>query len=119
MVYVEHLTGLWALDELAVPAWYVFKANTMVRGQGVGRLLFQWAGHRAVGIVDRLRIDVWSTNQKLQDYYRVQLDARYLRTVPDTVSGALFELDVHPVPDLTRYVCTDDITGWLRPPDQP
>ncbi|MDQ1305476.1 MAG: hypothetical protein QG671_1307 [Actinomycetota bacterium] len=110
--------SLWTPEELAVPAWYLFKANSMIRGQQIGRLLFEWVRHRAVDAVDVLRLDVWSTNQRLQDYYRTRLEARYLRTVPGTTSGALFELDVHPVPDVTEQVCAEGITGWLAP-DQP
>ena len=34
------------------------------------------------------------------------------------VSGALFELDVHPVPGIAGQICTDDITGWFHPAGQ-
>lgn len=85
---------LWTPDELARPARYVSKAN-VVRAQAnrdIGATLFAWARHLASEAgAEVMRIDVWSTNEKLQDLYR-RRGFRYLRTVPGTNSGALFEM---------------------------
>lgn len=106
---------LWTPDERDTPAWYLYKANVMRHGRGIGETLFAWVRDRAVGHVEVLRLDVWTTNLRLQQYYRDRLGARPLRTVPGTVSGALLEMDVHPVPDIAGRVCADDVIGWLQP----
>lgn len=95
---------LWTPAELEEPARYVSKVN-VVRphaGRDIGATLFAWARHTAaIAGVGLVRIDVWSTNEKLQDYYR-RRGWRYLRTVPDVLppSGALFEIDAEYMPGL-------------------
>lgn len=94
--------ALWTADELLVPARYLNKANVTreYAGLGIGACLIAWATTRAAKAgVDLIRIDVWSTNRRLQDYYR-QMGFQHLRTVPNTVSGALFELPATVTPDL-------------------
>jgi GNAT superfamily N-acetyltransferase len=86
---------LWTPKEAAEPALYAHKL-TVARdyaGQGLGVELLDWAGTRAAAAGDRwLRVDVWTTNRQLQDYY-VRLGFTHVRTVvlPHNPSGALFQ----------------------------
>ena len=62
-------------------------------GQGLGAELLDWAGTLAAyNGADWLRVDVWTTNERLQHYYLRQ-GFTYVRTVvlPDNPSGALFQ----------------------------
>jgi ribosomal protein S18 acetylase RimI-like enzyme len=84
----------WSPAELAEPAVYVSKAAVLRRagGRGIGAMLLRWAvDHAAAWRIDRVRLDVWKTNEALQDYYRRQ-GWTYLRTVDaeGRNSGALF-----------------------------
>jgi GNAT superfamily N-acetyltransferase len=86
---------LWTPEEAAEPALYAHKL-TVARdyaGQGLGAELLDWAGTRAaVGDARWLRVDVWTTNPKLQQYY-LELGFRHVRTVVlwHNPSGALFQ----------------------------
>jgi ribosomal protein S18 acetylase RimI-like enzyme len=69
-------------------------------GQGLGAELLDWAGTRAVDEgADWLRVDVWTTNERLQHYYLRQ-GFTYVRTVvlPHNPSGALFQRPAQRVP---------------------
>jgi len=99
---------LWTPEELTRPARYVSKANVTRAhaGRDIGATLFAWARHTAAEAgAEVVRIDVWSTNEKLQDLYR-RRGFRYLRTVPNTNSGALFEMPARPASDLS-VITTD------------
>ena len=99
--------GLWTPVELAQPACY---AHRMIvtrdhTGTGLGAELLDWAAtHTAIAGASWLRVDVWTTNTKLQDYYRRQ-GFTHVRTVShnDYPSGALFQraVEVRPTPRLT------------------
>ena len=86
---------LWTPKEAAEPALYAHKL-TVTRaygGQGLGAERLDWAGSRAAAAGDRwLRVDVWTTNRQLQDYYR-RLGFAHVRTVvlAHNPSGALFQ----------------------------
>jgi GNAT superfamily N-acetyltransferase len=86
---------LWTPAERAESALYAHKA-TVARayaGEGLGAELLDWAGTRAANEGARwLRVDVWTTNDKLQQYYRDQGFA-HVRTVvlPHNPSGAVFQ----------------------------
>ena len=87
-------TDFWSPAELAEPAIYVSKAAVLRRaaGRGIGAMLLRWArDHAADMLCDRVRLDVWKTNEALQDYYRDQ-GWEYLRTAEAAGrnSGALF-----------------------------
>jgi GNAT superfamily N-acetyltransferase len=66
---------LWTPEERAEPALYAHKA-TVARayaGEGLGAELLDWAGPRAANQgAHWLRVDPWTTNDKLQQYYRDQ-----------------------------------------------
>jgi ribosomal protein S18 acetylase RimI-like enzyme len=83
---------LWTLEELKVPALYIYKANVerMFAGREIGKSLVLWAKAIAgESGLHAVRIDVWSTNHSLHEYYK-RLGFVYLRTVPGVKSGALF-----------------------------
>ena len=90
---------LWSGAELAEDAVYVSRliVSRELAGHGIGAALIDWAG--VLGIRQRramwIRVDVWTTNLALHDYYRDQ-GFGYLRTVPfphywDYPSAALFQ----------------------------
>src|SRR6266540_2735027 len=93
---------LWTPEEAAEPALYAHKV-TVARayaGQGLGAELLDWAGTRAAadGAI-WLRVDVWTTNEQLQQYYLDQ-GFTHVRTVvlPHNPSGALFQRPARRVP---------------------
>jgi ribosomal protein S18 acetylase RimI-like enzyme len=65
-----------------------------------GAELLDWAGGRAADEgAEWLRVDVWTTNERLQHYYLKQ-GFTYVRTVvlPHNPSGALFQRPAERVP---------------------
>lgn len=81
--------GLWTDEELAEPCMFVNKL-TVARshaGQDLGGRLLDWAGDRAhrSGAV-WLRLDAWTTNTRLQEYY-LRHGFDHVRTV--TEGGAV------------------------------
>lgn len=93
--------GLWSPDELNEPAFYVHRLIVQrdYAGLGLGAWLTDWCGILATRQEARwLRADVWTTNTRLQDYYR-SIGFEHVRTVvrDDYPSGALFQRKVpHP-----------------------
>jgi GNAT superfamily N-acetyltransferase len=68
-----------------------------LRGIGLGDRLLDWAGSKAEGVGrEFLRLDAWTTNTRLHQYY-LKRAFRLVRIVraPDVVSGALFERQAH------------------------
>jgi ribosomal protein S18 acetylase RimI-like enzyme len=67
---------LWTLRERKEPAVYISRLITSRRyaGRGVGAALINWAGLRGARNwnAECIRVDVWTTNQGLQDYYKAQ-----------------------------------------------
>jgi GNAT superfamily N-acetyltransferase len=95
--------GLWTAVELAESALYAHKLTVarVYAGDGLGAEVLDWAGAKGASTgVKWLRLDVWTTNQRLQQYYLDQ-GFSYVRTVtlPGDPSGALFQRP-------TRYVPT-------------
>ncbi|MGH8895447.1 MAG: GNAT family N-acetyltransferase [Egibacteraceae bacterium] len=93
---------LWTKAERAEPALYAHKL-TVARayaGRGLGTELLDWAGTRAADNgATWLRVDVWTTNHKLQRYYLDQ-GFTHIRTValPHNPSGTLFQRPARRVP---------------------
>ena len=90
---------LWSEAELSEDAVYVSRliVSRELAGHGIGAALIDWAG--ALGSsqwqAKWIRVDVWTTNLALHDYYRGQ-GFDDLRTVPfpdywDYPSAALFQ----------------------------
>jgi GNAT superfamily N-acetyltransferase len=93
---------LWTPEEAAEPAPYAHKVTVdrAYGGQGLGAELLDWAGSKAADEGDDwLRVDVWTTNERLQHYYLRQ-GFTYVRTVvlPHNPSGALFQRPAERVP---------------------
>ena len=81
-------------------------------GQGLGAELLDWAGTKAADEgADWLRVDVWTTNERLQHYYLKQ-GLTYVRTVvlPHNPSGALFQRPAERVPT-PRLEEVETLTG--------
>ncbi|MFD4758153.1 GNAT family N-acetyltransferase [Streptomyces sp. NPDC058439] len=75
--------GLWSEAELGEPSMFINKL-TVAReyaGQNLGGRLLDWAGNRAYRASAKwLRLDAWTTNTRLQQYYLDQ-DFERVRTV--------------------------------------
>ncbi|MGI5511912.1 GNAT family N-acetyltransferase [Streptomyces sp. CA-106131] len=75
--------GLWSDEELAEPSIFVNKL-TISRDyarQNLGGRLLDWAGERAYRAgAQWLRLDAWTTNERLQRYYLDQ-GFQYVRTI--------------------------------------
>jgi ribosomal protein S18 acetylase RimI-like enzyme len=74
---------LWTEQERAEPALYAHKVTVdrAYSGEGLGAELLDWAGTKAADEgADWLRVDVWTTNERLQHYYLRQ-GFIYVRTV--------------------------------------
>ena len=90
---------LWTATEMAEPAAYVSRliVSREHAGQGIGAALIHWAGARAVANWGArwVRVDVWTTNTALHQYYKDQ-GFEHMRTLdfPDPwqyPSAALFQ----------------------------
>ncbi|WP_319044852.1 GNAT family N-acetyltransferase [Kribbella solani] len=86
-------TELWTPEERAEPSRYVHKltVDRQFAGTGLGARILNWAGDQAAREgAAWLRLDAWTTNPKLHDYY-VRQGFEHLRTVTDSgvVSGWL------------------------------
>ncbi|MGJ5899412.1 GNAT family N-acetyltransferase [Streptomyces niveiscabiei] len=82
---------LWTPAEIAEPALYVHKlaVDRAASGRGLGGILLDWASVQAARQGARwLRLDAWTTNSRLQAYYRSE-GFTHVRTAddPDVVSG--------------------------------
>ncbi|MEV5144292.1 GNAT family N-acetyltransferase [Streptomyces sp. NPDC052727] len=75
--------GLWSVEELGEPSMFVNKL-TVAReyaGRELGSRLLDWAGDRAYRAGAKwLRLDAWTTNERLQRYY-LDEGFQYVRTV--------------------------------------
>ncbi|MFJ9541635.1 GNAT family N-acetyltransferase [Streptomyces sp. NPDC101225] len=79
----EAEAGLWTDEELTEPSLFINKL-TVARthaGQNLGGRLLDWAGDRAYRAGAKwLRLDAWTTNAGLQEYY-LRHGFEYVRTV--------------------------------------
>lgn len=92
-------TDFWEPWQLETPSWYISKlASARDAQRGLGAILLRWIVDKASreGIV-MVRLDVWRTNQQLQDWYLAQgWTYRGTVDVPWRKSGALFERPAAP-----------------------
>lgn len=105
--YVD-VDGLWKPDRNPEALWYpeddpadaLYAAKMMIplihSGSHLGGEMLDWAGGRAYDAgLTWLRLDAWTTNMRLHDYYRKQ-GFRHIRTISSRVSGACFERPAQP-----------------------
>jgi GNAT superfamily N-acetyltransferase len=99
-------TPVWPAGRLTEKALYVHRVivRRSYAGHGIGAALLDWAAGfawRTIG-TPLLRIDVWTDNFALHDYYRVQgftfIGVRDAKELPGYPSRALFELRTIPAP---------------------
>jgi GNAT superfamily N-acetyltransferase len=90
-------SGVWPQEMLADPAVYVSRlvVSRKYAGIGLGAALLDWAavrGRRHYGAV-WVRVDVWTTNKALHDYYQLRgfVPCGYCVTIPDYPAAALFQ----------------------------
>ncbi|MGW3494016.1 GNAT family N-acetyltransferase [Streptomyces sp. NPDC001020] len=80
--------GLWDAAELREPSLFINKL-TVARthaGQDIGGRLLDWAGDRAHSAgIQWLRLDAWTTNTALQEYY-LRHGFEHVRTVSQGVA---------------------------------
>lgn len=86
---------LWLPSDHPDNALYLHRlvVDLTERGQNVGASILDWAGTHACAFGKPLiRLDAWSSNTRLHQYYRDR-GFRHVRTVegPDVVSGVCFE----------------------------
>jgi GNAT superfamily N-acetyltransferase len=90
---------LWTAEEQLESAVYVARliVSRKCEGQGIGEALVNWAGERARRdwCAKWIRIDVWTTNEALHNYYEKRGFQRYTTRVFDEgeyyPSAALFQ----------------------------
>lgn len=87
---------IWPAGNRQEPAVYVRRLTVSRRyaGRGLGGQLLDWAGLRASREYGArwIRVDVWTTNTRLHDYYRRQgFEYCGLSPVPGYPSAALFQ----------------------------
>lgn len=85
---------LWTPDEQAEPAHYAHRLiiPRAYAGQGLGAKVLDWGSDRAARCGKRwVRVDVWTSNTRLQQYY-LDHGFQHVRTLhTDYPSGALFQ----------------------------
>lgn len=87
--------GLWTPAELAEPSRYAHRVivTRTYAGTGLGAELLDWAATQAAHAGEKwLRVDVWTTNISLQNYY-LRHGFQHVRTLDldGYPSGALFQ----------------------------
>ncbi|WP_328384385.1 GCN5 family acetyltransferase (plasmid) [Micromonospora zamorensis] len=105
--YVD-VDSLWKPDRNPESLWYpeddpadaIYAAKMMIplknAGDGLGGEMLDWAGGRAYEAgLTWLRLDAWTTNARLHDYYLGQ-GFQHVRTVKTRVSGACFQRPSQP-----------------------
>lgn len=90
--------ALWHPEDDPGDALYVSKLMVPMEhsGTGLGAELLDWAGGRAYEAeLSWLRLDAWTTNRRLQEWY-VRQGFQHVRTVHSRVSGACFQRTARP-----------------------
>jgi GNAT superfamily N-acetyltransferase len=90
---------IWPEETRREPAVYVRRivVSRQYAGRGLGSQLLDWAGLRANRAYNArwVRVDVWTTNEKLHDYYKSQgFTHRGLCPIPGYPSATLFQKSV-------------------------
>jgi predicted N-acetyltransferase YhbS len=116
---------LWTAEERRTPAVYLSRliVNRKREGDHIGEALIDWAGYRALQgwKAQCIRIDVWTTNFALHDYYEKR-GFRFLRICKTTgpliyPSAALFEKPTAEVNEAAAARFTE-VAGRVPEPDE-
>lgn len=100
--------SLWTPAEQAEPAYYMHRLiiARSYAGQGLGAKILDWCCDKAArSEKEWIRVDVWTSNTRLQNYY---LDRKFshVRTLnTDYPSGALFQRPAEEIADLGLIAC--------------
>jgi GNAT superfamily N-acetyltransferase len=105
--------GIWADPDGPEPAVYVRRitVSRQFAGQGLGSELLDWAGLRANRDYGArwIRVDVWTTNLKLHEYYRRQgFHFLGLCSIPGYPSAALFQKAIDQIKPLEAHLFRED-----------
>lgn len=87
---------LWTPTELEEPALYASSllVTPEYKARQIGAKLLNWSAEKARNEDKKwVRLDCWTTNSKLHDYYKEQ-GFSHVRTVTSLKSGALFQRNV-------------------------
>ncbi|MFI0368575.1 GNAT family N-acetyltransferase [Actinomadura sp. 1N219] len=102
-IKLEGHEELWTPEERETEAVYLHRLviHRDYAGGGLGTELIDWAGRKGASLqpdAELVRIDVWTDNGELHDYYRRQgfKDVAVRTTSDKTPSGALFEKPLEP-----------------------
>lgn len=90
--------ALWYPDDYPGDAIYAAKIIVPFEhaGSDLGSEMLDWAGGRAFDAgLTWLRLDAWTTNTRLHNYYR-RLGFTHVRTIDTRVSGACFQRPSQP-----------------------
>lgn len=111
--YVD-VDGLWKPDRDPEALWYseddpadaLYAAKMMLplnrAGSGLGSEMLDWAAGRAYNAgLTWLRLDAWTTNTGLHDYY-IRQGFQHVRTVTSRISGACFQRASQPYHGLLK-----------------
>ena len=114
---------LWTHREQLEPAVYISRliVTRSVAGLGIGAALIDWAAQRAVRewSAQWVRIDVWTTNEALHDYY-AKRGFRFCRIGPfdkkTYPSAALFQKPTSELDEAAAARFTDRLASLLATP---
>jgi GNAT superfamily N-acetyltransferase len=93
MAIIDPEADFWTAEELAEPQTYISRFFVIEHGKSFGSALLEAViEHAEQDGKHWVRLNCWSTNTKLHDYYRAH-GFEHVRTcnVPGRMSGALFE----------------------------
>jgi GNAT superfamily N-acetyltransferase len=96
MALIAPEAEFWTPEELAEPQTYISRFFVVEHGKGYGAALLEAVVARArLEGKHWVRLNCWSTNTKLHDYYIAQ-GFEYVRTcaIPGRMSGALFQREI-------------------------
>jgi GNAT superfamily N-acetyltransferase len=113
--------GIWPPENQRDPAAYIRRlvVNRSYAGRGLGAQLLDWAGLRGSREHGArwIRVDLWTTNTALHDYYRRQgfEFCGFCESVADYPSAALFQKRIDQIRP-AEVSLFREVPGAARPP---
>ncbi|GAA3597849.1 GNAT family N-acetyltransferase [Kribbella ginsengisoli] len=96
MALIDPETEFWTPEELAEPQTYISRFFVVEHGKAYGSALLEAVAAQARTQGEHwLRLNCWSTNTRLHDYYKAH-GFQHVRTcnIPGRMSGAAFQKDL-------------------------